>query len=147
MARVIPGDAKDRIYGIGLVQRRWKYAVGAELARRSEPDSLSEGVLTVRVTDPAWGRMLMKLGKRIVPRLNQALGIRLVRRINFKTVRRLEQAPVSPGPSSPRSVGIVLPVSVAKAADAIEDSELRALVGRTAARYLAFRKNTERRRT
>ncbi|HSF17271.1 MAG TPA: DUF721 domain-containing protein [Vicinamibacteria bacterium] len=149
MAQVIPSDAKDRIYGIGLVQRRWRNAVGVELARRSEPDSLNDGVLTVRVTDPAWGRMLMKLGQRIVPRLNHALGVRLVRRINFKTVSRLEQAPMAslPSDSGPRSSGAVLPESVAKVVDSIQDSEIREIVGRTAARYFAARKNAERRRT
>lgn len=147
MKRVLPSETRDRIYGIELVQKRWKDAVGADLARRSEPDSLNDGVLTLRVADAAWGRMLMKLGKTIVPRLNRELGVWLVRRINFKTVTRLEQADALPPPALSGARDVVLPEAISKAAEAIHDAELRAIVGRTAARYLAVRRDEEKRRT
>ena len=45
---------------------KWVDVVGTELPLRSEPSSLGVGVLTVRVSDAAWGRMILKLQRDIL---------------------------------------------------------------------------------
>ncbi len=149
LKQVLPAGARERVYSVELVHRRWADAVGHELARRSEPEALSEGVLTVRVTDPVWGKMIYKLQDRIIPALNRAMGSTLVRRINFTRRSRLERAPTEAAPKARERDNAVLPESLVAAASGIEDSELRELVLRSAGHYLGAQrseraKNNER---
>jgi hypothetical protein len=140
-----------RVYSIGLVERRWASVVGEEIARRSEPEALTDGVLTVRVKDPVWGRTIVRLSSRIVPELNRAAGMNLVKRINFTRRERLESESESDGavarsasarreraPAAP-------PEGVVRAAETIRDPELRALVVASAARYLQAQEERKRR--
>jgi hypothetical protein len=143
LQRVLPAGARERVFSVELIKKRWAEAVGAELARRSEPETLSQGVLTVRVIDPVWGKMIYKLQGRIIPKLNRALGSTLVRRINFTKRSRLEgvtsraHEPVEDRePPEP-------PPGIVEAAGGIEEPELKELVLRSAANYLRAR---ERRR-
>jgi hypothetical protein len=135
LKRALPEAARQRIYSIEMIEKRWAQAVGEELARRSEPEFLSAGVLTVRVTDAAWGRMILKLSGRIITALNRAVGMNLVRRINFQTRTefRKERAPLRPKVVRSNEPP---PASVARAAESITDPELRELVSRSAANYL-----------
>ena len=96
LRQALPEGARRRIYSTDLVSRKWEQIVGNELAQRSEPEALRDGVLTVRVTDAAWGKMIYRLQDRIVPELNRVLGSRKVRRINFTKRARLEH------PAEPR---------------------------------------------
>jgi hypothetical protein len=137
LERALPPAIRSRVYALPLVEKRWAGVVGQEIARRSEPEALSNGILTVRVTDPAWGKMIAKLQGRIVPALNRAVGKGLVRRINFVRREKLqkpvpeetqvEAASMAPGPP---------PESVMRASDRISDAELRDVVRKSAARYL-----------
>ena len=143
LRQALPDGARRRIYSTDLVSRKWERIVGNELAQRSEPEALRDGVLTVRVTDAAWGKMIYRLQDRIVPELNRVLGSRRVRRINFTKRARLEhpapprQAPAKPKPVEP-------PPSIVEAGNDIDDPELRRLVLRSAGNYLNAQK--ERRR-
>ena len=92
LQKVLPAGARDRIYSADLIAKHWPDVVGDELSRRSEPEALRDGVLTVRVTDPAWGKMIYGLQGRIVPAINRKLGARLVKRINFTRRQRLRHA-------------------------------------------------------
>lgn len=135
LRKALPEGARRRIYSTDLVSRKWEQIVGNELAQRSEPEALRDGVLTVRVTDPVWGKMIYRLQDRIVPEVNRVLGARKVRRINFTKRARLEHpAPPRPTPAKPERVDP--PPSIVAAGEAIEDPELRRLVLRSAARYL-----------
>jgi hypothetical protein len=122
LERALPPAARHRIFSVAMVENRWAGVVGDEIARRAEPESLEGGVLTVRVTDPAWGRMLLKLQGRIVPALNRAMGQGLVRRINFVTREKLQnpapevRAAVIPAPLGPP------PENVVAASEASEDA-------------------------
>ena len=118
--------------------------VGRELARRSEPEALSQGVLTVRVTDVVWGQMIYRLQNRIVPKLNRAIGTTLVRRINFTKRSRLHGLPRTEVEEVGERAPLVPPAELTAPASGIEDSDLRELVLQSAARYL---KAKERRRT
>ena len=139
----LPPRSRDRIYSLELVGLKWPVAVGTELASRSEAASFEDGVLTIRVTDAAWGRMIMKLQAEIRSRLNAAMGFRAVKRIRFVK----DGKPLSiPAPARPDRVPLepVAPSdSLRKAAESLGDSELKDLMLRTATRYLAAQ---ERRR-
>ncbi|MBI5510100.1 MAG: DUF721 domain-containing protein [Deltaproteobacteria bacterium] len=56
------------------ISAAWGQAVGPELAARTEPQSLSRGVLVVRATSAAWQNELTFLKHDILSRLNQVLG-------------------------------------------------------------------------
>jgi predicted nucleic acid-binding Zn ribbon protein len=144
LERALPPSVRRRVYSLALVEKRWEKVVGLEIARRSEPEALEDGVLTVRVTDPAWGKMILKLQKQIVPALNQAVGKGLVRRINFVRRDKL-QKPASEALAAEVAVALgPPPESVMRASDAISDDELREAVRKSASLYLRARE--ERRR-
>lgn len=139
LKRALPREARRRIYSIELVQSRWKEAVGYELARRSEPEALGHGVLTVRVTDPAWGRMIAKLQHRIAASLNRAVGMNLVQRVQFVRRERLRKlgvdAPLARARVSKSDTPPPPPAGVETALDAVADAELREILRRSASRY------------
>ena len=143
LKRALPEEARKHLYSVEMIEARWPQVVGDELARRSEPELLSGGVLTVRVTDAVWGRMILKLSGRILPALNRAMGTNLVRRINFQTRSqfrkerppRLEIPAVSTEPA---------PEAVVRAAASIRDPELREIVERSAANYLRAQRHRRR---
>jgi hypothetical protein len=136
---------RRRVYSVGLVSKKWSKVVGEELARRSEPESLSSGVLTIRVTDPAWGRMILKLQARIVPALNLALGTGLVQRINFVTRETLRSEMQGRVAASVKSASEEEPPeNVMRALEAIPNEELREMVKRSAALYLRAREERKR---
>lgn len=146
LQRVLPKGAQERVYSIELIHRRWAEAVGEELARRSEPEALSQGVLTVRVTDPVWGRMIYKLQDRIVPALNRTVGRTLVRRINFTRRSRFERGPKKRQPRAHEREDVAPPPAIAEAASTIDEPELRELVLRTATHYLKVQDSKRRRK-
>ena len=119
-----------------LIHKRWAEVVGQELARRSEPEALSQGVLTVRVIDPVWGKEIYTLQDRIIPALNRAVGSSLVRRINFTKRSRLERPPPENERQERQPEAVEPPPLLVEAAAAIEEPELRELVLRSAAHYL-----------
>ncbi len=132
---VLPESARKRVGAIDLVRIRWARAVGDEIARRSEPVTLENAVLTVRVDEPAWGKAIVRLQRQLVEKLNRALGRRLIERIRFvkdrpvsPTHARVERAPGFP----PALVSLPL----REAARSIGDQELRSELVRTAERYL-----------
>lgn len=144
LERALPPAARRRIYSVALVEKRWASVVGPEIARRSEPETLEGGVLTVRVTDPAWGKMILKLQGRIVPALNRAVGKGLVRRINFTKRDKLQNAASSaPAPEISVALGPP-PESVMRASEGISDEELRAAVRKSASLYLRSREHRRR---
>jgi hypothetical protein len=145
LERALPPGVRRRVYSVGLVSKKWASVVGEELARRSEPESLSGAVLTIRVTDPAWGRMILKLQGRIVPALNLALGTELVQRINFVTRESLRGQMEGKVAASPRfSREDQLPENVMRALKAISNEELREMVKRSASLYLRAREERKR---
>jgi hypothetical protein len=148
LRKVLPPGSEKRIFSLELVQLRWTALVGKELALRSEPASLEDAVLTVRVSDAVWGRMILKLQRKILPRLRNVLGPDVVKRIRFvKDGKPLWESGLPPGASA-ASEEKELPTEVSapilEAARNIEDSDLRSIVVKTASRYL--RAQADRRR-
>ncbi len=145
LRHALPKVAKEHVYSVALVTRRWVDVVGRELARRSEPEALSEGVLTVRVLDVVWGQMIYRLQDRIVPKLNKAIGMTLVRRINFTKRSHLQGLPEVEVKDVGERTPLVPPAYLNAPASGIEDPDLRELVLQSAARYLKAKE--QRRRT
>ena len=145
LRRVLPPKARERIYSVELVAKHWADVVGFELARRAEPEALSQGVLTVRVTDATWGKMIYRLQDRIVPELNRAIGMKLVHRINFTKRGRLERPPPVDDKKKKSDVEPEAPPRIVAASEAIADPELRTLVVKSAARYAKAREERRRR--
>lgn len=137
LRQALPAKSRERIFSLELVQLKWVSVVGRDLAARSEPVSLENGVLTLRVEDAAWGRMILKLQREIRTRLNEAMGMGTVKRVRFikdgVAVRRLE--PEEPADRARQA--FEPPESIISAAEAVEDPALRSFLIRTASRYLA----------
>ena len=139
---VLPPARRKRIFSLGLVRLKWGAVVGRELALRSEPVSLEGGLLTVRVLDAVWGRMILKLERNILPRIGKIVELGLVRRIQFirDGVPPWKKEALPEGPESSRRIAAEtdkLPEPIVEAARAVSDHELRSLLTRTASRYLA----------
>lgn len=127
---------RQRLYSLELVKKRWAQVVGPELAKRSEPEALRDGVLTVRVLDVTWGKMIYDLQSRIVPTLNELVGLRLVKRLNFTKRTKLNGNVVSEVQPTPTRQ-LPTPPAIQAAASRVEDDELRAVLLRSATRYLS----------
>jgi hypothetical protein len=138
---VLPPARRKRIFSLGLVRVKWADLVGGELAIRSEPASLGDRLLTVRVSDAAWGRMILKLQKEIVSRVNRAVEPDLVRRIQFirdgKAPWESTDRPFVSKEEMSQRVEAKPSALIVEAARAVEDPELRSQLIQTAARYLA----------
>jgi hypothetical protein len=143
LRKVLPPGSEKRIYSLELVRYQWTSIVGRELALRSEPASLEDGILTIRVSDAVWGRMIMKMQSRIHPGLNNALGTGAVGRIRFvKDGKPLWESGLPPGASGLEKMrnGKARSERVSKplidAACDIEDSGFRSQLIQTVSRYL-----------
>lgn len=139
LRQALPPRSRDRVYSTELLGLKWPVAVGTELSARSEVAFFQDGILTVRVTDAAWGRMIMKLQAQIRPRLNAAMGFRAVKRIRFVKDGKPLSIPAAERRKAASREALEPPSGLCKAAEGLEDSELRELVLRTATRYLAAR--------
>ena len=135
--QALPPKTRDRVFSVELMGLKWSAAVGGELAARSEPASLQDGILTVRVEDVAWGRMIMKLQNEIRPRLNKAMGFRAVKRIRFVIDGKPILKPVPETRSRPTPEPVAPSPAILDAAADIGDDGLREAVVLTATRYLA----------
>ena len=62
----------------------WRSAVGEPIQRVTRVEGLESGVLTVEVSDVAWGDSLRKLEKGILSRVRGPLGAEAPRRIEFR---------------------------------------------------------------
>ncbi len=131
-----------------MIRLKWVDIVGKELALRSEPSSLGVGVLTVRVSEAVWGRMILKLQRDILERLQALVGSSVVERIQFlRDGNEPWEGGKPPGLSRERvrkKCSQPLPAPIIEAARSITDERLRDLVTGSVARYLQAQ--AERRR-
>lgn len=61
----------------------WDKVVGKEIADRTEPFSISKGVLFVKVADTAWRNELQYFKNEIIQKLNKKIGKKIVTDIKF----------------------------------------------------------------
>lgn len=124
-----------------LLRAVWPAVAGAELARRTRLLAVDGAILRVRVPDASWRRVLHRLRWDVLSRLRLKVGKLAPRRLAFYEGGGAEinslpppQPQTGPPPAPPR-----LPKTVASAASAIADLELRRQFERTAALYLSAR--------
>jgi predicted nucleic acid-binding Zn ribbon protein len=67
----------------GHIWKLWPEVAGPAIAARAEPSSLRDGVLRVRVDQPAWATELGYLAPLLKERLNRALGAELIAEVRI----------------------------------------------------------------
>lgn len=127
------GSSPERL--LALMRAAWPAAVGPELARRTEVVALDSGVLQVRVPDATWRKGLVRMRGDILRRLRGIAGRAAPRSLGFVEGRVAANAPAPAAAAAPAE--LTLPASVAAAAEAIGDPELRRLFLAVARRYLS----------
>jgi len=82
---------------VALPLLRWPDMMGPKIAEQSEPESLKNGVLTVRVENPAWLHHLNFLREELLQRLSKQLPSVKIKEIRFRQgpLDRIESAPPS----------------------------------------------------
>lgn len=63
---------------------RWQEIVGAKIAKQSQPESLRDGVLQVRVANPAWLHHLRFLEQDLRHKLNKELPSLEIKELRFR---------------------------------------------------------------
>ena len=86
----------ERMYLDRLVQA-WPEVVGPQIAARSEPVRLAQGVLTVRADPGAWAAELTLLGPSLAARASEALGEGAVREVRVQAASRGSTGPSERG--------------------------------------------------
>jgi predicted nucleic acid-binding Zn ribbon protein len=76
VVRSLRGPSRKTVSGLF---GRWDEAVGAQVAEHVTPVKLDEGVLVVRVDDPAWATQVKFLTGTIIERLADVAGVRVER--------------------------------------------------------------------
>src|SRR6185295_2584954 len=84
-----------------LIQAAWPWAVGEELARRTEVVALDAGTLRVRVPDAGWRKVLHLMRNDILRRLFDVAGEFAPRRLGFMET--------PPGSASPHALPAATP--------------------------------------
>ena len=133
-----------RIFGseparLALIKSAWPFAVGPELARRTEVLALEGRTLRVRVPDAGWRKALHRMQPQIVARLRSVAGDLGPSRLGFSEGQVAAPAEAKPTTSA-RGNTTPLDPELTAAADRIADDELRQIFLASAARYLSGRR-------
>lgn len=83
--------ASDEEVGLIFLQRLWAQIVGEELARNTQPVSLSRKVLCVRVPSKLWLSQLVEFSSMVIRSVNSFWGVSLVETIKWE-VGHLEES-------------------------------------------------------
>ena len=89
------------------IRRDWEATVGAELARRSRPASLDQGVLEIQANNSPWLMELQMRGGEILEALGRRYG-RSVVSLRF-ALGAIPASPPAPASRPPRSVARLSP--------------------------------------
>jgi Dna[CI] antecedent DciA-like protein len=122
---------------LALIKGAWPFAVGHELARRTEVLALDGRTLRVRVPDAGWRKVLHRMQPQIVERLRAIAGELGPVRLGFSEGQVAAPAEAKPAAGAPAAGPDTLDPAVAAAAERIADAELRRTFLASAARYLA----------
>ncbi|MEJ2431529.1 MAG: DciA family protein [Deltaproteobacteria bacterium] len=93
---------KDKVQAC-LPLLRWQEIVGAKIARQSQPESLNNGVLQVRVANSAWLHHLRFLEGELRQKLNEELPSLKIKELRFRQ-GPLDQAEPVESASSPEEI-------------------------------------------
>lgn len=123
-----------------VAAQAWREAVGARIAERAVPLSVMDGVLLLRVPTSVWAHELSLLSEDVCVRLRQR-GI-AVQRLRFQVgalspIDRPAERRIARSVPPPHERA-ELPVEVKAALAAVDDANLRTIVGLAAAANLAW---------
>lgn len=82
VAQVVAEHAPQTL--LARVQLEWQPACGAEIARRAQPVSEREGVVTLACASAAWAQELDLMQLELLRRLNERLGEPRVDALRFR---------------------------------------------------------------
>lgn len=123
-----------------LLQAAWPWAVGDELARRTEVVALDAGTLRVRVPDAGWRKVLHRMRGDILKRLYDVAGEFAPRRMGFMEGPLASTSGATGHEAPPRATPVPVPATASpalqQAAEAIDDPDLRQRFLESAALYL-----------
>ena len=81
VAKAVSSLGLGELASAGRLFRSWEEIVGPEVAARSQPLSLREGVLRIQTDSPAWAAEVRYLAPELLRRTNAALGRELAREL------------------------------------------------------------------
>jgi len=125
---------------LALIKSAWPFAVGPELARRTEVLALEGRTLRVRVPDAGWRKALHRMQPQIVARLRTIAGPLGPSRLGFSEGQVAAPPEERPSASGEGGDPATLDPEVASAAERIADAELRREFLASATRYLSRRR-------
>ena len=125
---------------LALIKSAWPFAVGPELARRTEVLALEGRTLRVRVPDGGWRKALHRMQPQIVARLRTIAGPLGPSRLGFSEGQVAVPAENRPAASAEGGPPAPLDPEVTSAAERIADAELRREFLAAATRYLSRRR-------
>jgi len=125
---------------LALIKSAWPFAVGPELARRTEVLALEGRTLRVRVPDAGWRKALHRMQPQIVARLRSVAGNLGPTRLGFSEGQVAAAAETKPPARAASDETVPLDPELTAAAEHIADAELRQLFLAAAARYLSGRR-------
>jgi hypothetical protein len=132
------GDLVDKLFvGLGLDEKLhqyraliiWDNVVGPQIAARTRPVRIREGILEVNVDQPTWMQQLQLMKPKILAQLNGELGKGTIKDIYLKrgkiNIRLGEEAVDRPPAWRMTKLSEEEKQQVDKLVEAIEDSEIR----------------------
>ena len=76
------GEEEDRV--LIFLKELWPNIVGSDLARHTNPETLSQGVLTVRVPSEVWKTQLLNVRSKMTRATNRYWNRAIVKEIRFR---------------------------------------------------------------
>jgi len=126
-----------------MVMSLWEQVVGPMVAKKSWPEKMAEGVLTVGVSSHPWASELDLLKPQILTRYRQLLGRSAIKDVEFRVGRRKARPDEEGLPVStlhPRREDQLLPQPVpGHVLDGVTNPEVREMLGPVFARLRAER--------
>lgn len=135
---------KDKLQA-SLPLLRWQEIVGNKIARQSQPESLKDGVLEVRVANSAWLHHLRFLERDLRHKLNKELPSLEIKELRFRQGSLEEVQPVesstspkeTPPPQNHEELPTPLGPQQLRLLQSVTDPELRRDLERLLRRQLA----------
>ncbi len=123
----------DALPADDLVRAAWEHLAGKPLAARTRPLRIYQGRLIVEVPERSWQHNLRRYEGALLERVNRLLGQKQVSDVEWRVNPELAAGPPRKPPARQTEA---LDASLAKAAEAIGDPELRELFLKTAERIV-----------
>lgn len=123
------GDLREH-----TIRLRWPELVGEQLAQRTQPTTLRDGLLTVNVANAAWLNELTFMRGAILRQINEVVGTATVKAIRL-VAGRIRPAPPPPPVVEPPPAVAIPPeererIERELAASEVEDPDLREAIRR-----------------